>query len=58
MLLTIAQVATTLGVGRSKVYTFIKQEGLPTISLGRGLTRVSVVSLEQWIQQRETRHNT
>ena len=55
-LLTIAQVADILSVGRTTVYDLIHREGLPAISLGgRGNLRVAQSSLQQWIQEREMR---
>jgi excisionase family DNA binding protein len=51
-LLSIPEVARALSIGQTKVYDLIKTDGLPTIKLGR-MTRISVASLQQWIQQRE-----
>jgi excisionase family DNA binding protein len=53
LLLTIGEVSTLLGVGRTKVYALIRQDGLPTVRLGRGILRVSLTSLQKWVQQRE-----
>ncbi len=47
-----AQLAKTLGLGRTKVYELIATEGLPVIRFGRAV-RVSVASLQQWVEQRE-----
>jgi excisionase family DNA binding protein len=58
LLLTIAEVSTMLGVGRTKVYALIRQDGLPTVRLGRGILRVSLTSLQKWIQQRENQSIT
>ena len=55
LLLTIPQVAAMLGLGRTKVYELIDQEGLPVIRFGRAV-RVSSLSLQQWIAQREQQH--
>lgn len=52
LLLSIPQVAKTLGLGRTKVYELIATEGLPVVRFGRAV-RVSVASLQQWIEQRE-----
>jgi excisionase family DNA binding protein len=52
VLLTIAQVAQTLGLSRSKVYQLIYYEGLPTVRFGRAL-RVRYVALLQWLERRE-----
>jgi excisionase family DNA binding protein len=57
MLLTIPQVAACLGLGRSKVYELMAVEGLPFIKLGSA-TRVSVVSLQKWVEQREKRQRS
>lgn len=52
LLLTIPDVARRLGLGRTKVYELIAREGLPVVRFGRAV-RVSVTSLQQWIEQRE-----
>lgn len=52
MLLNIAQVASILGLGRTKVYELIATEGLPTIRFGRAI-RVLPGSLQQWLDQRQ-----
>ena len=55
LLLSIPEVAALLGVRRTRVYTLIRREGLPSVSLGgRGGLRVVRASLELWIQSRET----
>jgi excisionase family DNA binding protein len=51
-LLSVPEVAKTLGLGRTKVYELIAREGLPVVRFGRAV-RVSVVSLQQWVEQRE-----
>jgi excisionase family DNA binding protein len=51
MLLTIPDVAVKLGLGRSKVYDLIRDEGLPTVKFGTA-TRVPIKELEQWITRR------
>lgn len=52
LLLTIPQVARSLGVCRATVYKLIDTQGLPVIRLGRRSVRVSVMSLERWVQSR------
>ncbi|MFL5707085.1 MAG: helix-turn-helix domain-containing protein [Ktedonobacteraceae bacterium] len=52
LLLSIPEAAKTLGLGRTKVYELIATEGLPVVRFGRAV-RVSVNSLQQWIEQRE-----
>ncbi len=52
LLLNMEQVGEFLGLSRSKVYKLIKLEGLPVIRFGRAL-RVSSLSLQQWIAERE-----
>jgi excisionase family DNA binding protein len=52
LLLSIPEVARILSIGRTKVYDLIKREGLPVVRLGDA-TRVSVASLQRWIEQRE-----
>jgi len=53
LLLRIPEVAASLGVCRQTVYTLIDTQGLPVVRLGRRGVRVSVVSLERWVQERE-----
>jgi len=55
LLLSIPDVAASLGLGRSKVYELIAQEGLPVIRFGRAV-RVSAASLQKWVEQREQQH--
>jgi excisionase family DNA binding protein len=52
LLLTIPQLCTVLGLGRTKVYELIASEGLPTVKLGHG-RRVQVKSLQRWLDERE-----
>ncbi len=52
LLLSVPEVAKTLGLGRTKVYELIAAEGLPVVRFGRAV-RVSVASLQHWIEQRE-----
>ncbi len=53
LLLTIPQVAKTLGLSRAMVYSLIaKGEGPPVIHFGRAV-RVSVASLRKWIEEQE-----
>lgn len=52
LLLTIKDVMRELGLGRSKVESLIKREGLPVVRFGRAV-RVNKVSLEQWLIERE-----
>ena len=55
LLLSIPDVAASLGLGRSKVYELIAKEGLPVIRFGRSV-RVSAASLQKWVEQREQQH--
>jgi excisionase family DNA binding protein len=52
LLLSINDVATSLGLCRSKVYDLIAKEGLPVVRFGRSV-RVSTASLRQWVEERE-----
>jgi excisionase family DNA binding protein len=52
LLLSVPQVAKTLGIGRTKVYELIADEGLPVIRFGRAV-RVPVASLQRWVERRE-----
>ncbi len=52
--LTIQEVSHELHLSRSKVYDLIAREGLPVVRFGRAV-RVSVVSLQQWIEYRQVR---
>jgi excisionase family DNA binding protein len=51
-LLNVSQVANTLGLSRTMVYTLIATQGLPTVRFGRAV-RVSPVSLQRWLEKRE-----
>lgn len=52
LLLSVPEVANSLRLGRTKVYELIANEGLPVVRFGRAV-RVSVTSLQQWIEHRE-----
>ena len=52
LLLTVPQVAASLGLGRTKVYELIATEGLPVVKFGTA-TRVSLASLQKWVEKRE-----
>lgn len=53
LLLTIPQVAKSLGISRAMVYALIaKRKGPPVVRLGRSV-RVSVASLQKWIEEQE-----
>jgi len=52
LLLNITQAAQMLGLGRTKMYELIANEGLPTVRFGRAI-RVPYSSLQGWIKQRE-----
>ena len=52
LLLNIPQVATALGLSRTKVYELIAVEGLPVVRFGRAV-RVSPTSLQRWLARRE-----
>jgi excisionase family DNA binding protein len=51
LLLTIPQVSTMLGLGHSKIYDLIRQEGLPTVKFGSA-TRIPAEELKAWIKRR------
>jgi excisionase family DNA binding protein len=51
--LSIAEVATMLSLGRTKVYDLIKHEGLPTVQFG-DVKRVPVTKLQRWLEARES----
>jgi excisionase family DNA binding protein len=51
MMLTIPDVAVRLGLGRTKVYALIRDEGLPVVKFGTA-TRVPIKELEQWVSCR------
>lgn len=53
LLLTIPDVAVTLGVCRATVYNLIYRRGLPTITLG-SVRRVHPDSLREWLKQQES----
>lgn len=53
LLLTIPQVARSLGVSRAMVYVLIaKKDGIPVVRLGRAV-RVSMASLRKWVEEQE-----
>ena len=51
LLLSIPEVAESLRLSRAKVYRLIYYEGLPVVHFGRAV-RVSVLALQEWIEQR------
>ena len=54
LLLTIPQVAKSLGISRAMVYALLaKNEGPPVIRLGRSV-RVSAASLRRWVEEQES----
>lgn len=55
LLLTIPDVAASLGLCRSKVYELIAKEGLPVVRFGRSV-RISAASLQKWVEKRERQH--
>ena len=50
MLLTVAEAADRLGVGRSFLYTVIQRGRLATVKLGRA-RRVPITALEEFVQR-------
>lgn len=52
--LTVEQTAEYLGVGRPKVYDYLR-DGLPSVKLSDGVRRVMLSSLITWLKERETR---
>ncbi len=53
LLLNVPQVATLLGLSRTKVYELIATEGLPVLKFGRAV-RVSFKALQQWLDRRQS----
>ncbi len=51
LFLTIPQVAAMLGLGRTKVYDLINEEGLPTAKFGTAI-RIPVKELREWAAKR------
>ncbi len=51
-MLSVADVATILGVSRQTIYTYIYTEGLPSITVGR-IRRIHPESLNKWLLTRE-----
>jgi excisionase family DNA binding protein len=51
-MLSVAEVATIIGVSRQTVYTYIYTEGLPSITVGR-IRRIHPESLHKWLLARE-----
>jgi len=52
LLLSIPEVAKSLGVSRSMVYKLIDVEGLPVVRFGRAV-RVRVIALQEWVDRRD-----
>lgn len=56
-LLTVAQAATKLGIGRTKLYDLINNNQLPYVEIpgaGESTKRISALTLNTWIKERET----
>ncbi len=51
-LITIAEVAKCLNLGKTKVYELIWKENLPVQKFGRAV-RVSPIELQRWLEERE-----
>ena len=51
-LVTVPEAAAILGIGKSKVYDLIANEGLPKVKFGTAV-RIPVKALEDWLSQRE-----
>lgn len=51
-LVTVPEAAAILGIGKSKVYDLMVNEGLPKIKFGTAV-RIPVKALEEWLSQRE-----
>jgi excisionase family DNA binding protein len=54
LVLTIPEVADALQIGQTKVRALIAERSLPTVLIGRSV-RVSVASLQRWIEEQERR---
>jgi excisionase family DNA binding protein len=54
--LTIPEVAEQLSLSRTKVYSLIKQEGLPVVRFGRAV-RISQDDLSVWLANRKSSGN-
>ncbi len=55
LLLSIPDVAVSLGLCHSKVYPLIAKEGLPVVRFGRSVS-VSAASLQKWVEEREHKY--
>lgn len=56
-LLTVAQAAAKLGIGRTKLYDLINNNQLPYVEIpgaGESTKRISALTLNAWIKNRET----
>lgn len=56
-LLTVAQAAAKLGIGRTKLYDLINNNQLPYVEIpgaGESTKRISALTLNAWIRDRET----
>ena len=52
-LLTVAELATRLKIGKARAYELIRQGNLPCIRVGANQIRVSEATLTKWLAQRE-----
>lgn len=52
LLLTIEDVCDILSVKRSKLYTLIKNDGLPTVRIGTKSLRIPSKGLREWLEGR------
>lgn len=52
LLLTIEDVCEILSIKRSKVYALIKDDGLPTVKIGKKTMRVPTAQFREWIEAR------
>jgi excisionase family DNA binding protein len=56
-LLTVTQAAAKLGIGRTKLYDLINNNHLPYVEIpgaGESTKRISALTLNTWIKERET----
>jgi excisionase family DNA binding protein len=56
-LLTVAQAAAKLGIGRTKLYDLINNNQFPYVEIpgaGESTKRISALTLNTWIKDRET----
>jgi len=56
LLLTVAQTAKVLNLGRTKIYELMKRGELPAVHVGKAV-RFPYTALQQWVEQQASKHD-